>query len=179
MGQLSLAWLSRSVRDLSLTGQTGARLAPAVRRRFHSCNYGGLLPGVCIGTWRSPMHDRLTSHSNGDWCVKRVETYHRGRAAGNTRERHRNHSTGKKTPGGAGTHTGHTGAHRHTDHTDEPHNHPNPPIHPHERTTSQYRYRLARAGGPGCRTGASVCEPCVPRLPPVFSNQWFKDRGKR
>ena len=35
--------------------------------------------------------------------------------------------TGKKTPGGAGTHTGHTGhadAQRHTDHTDEPHNHP-------------------------------------------------------
>ena len=25
---------------------------------------------------------------------------------------------GKKTPGGAGTHTGHTGAHRHADHTD-------------------------------------------------------------
>jgi len=33
-------------------------------------------------------------------------------------------TTGKKTPGGAGTHTGHTGhadAQRHTDHTDEPH----------------------------------------------------------
>jgi hypothetical protein len=32
--------------------------------------------------------------------------------------------TGKKTPGGAGTNTGHTGhadAQRHTDHTDEPH----------------------------------------------------------
>jgi hypothetical protein len=36
-------------------------------------------------------------------------------------------STGKKTPGGAGTHTGHTRGH--TDHTDEPHNHPNPPTH--------------------------------------------------
>ena len=53
---------------------------------------------------------------------------------------------GKKTPGGAGTHTvpvkstggagsrdthgthtGHAGAQGHTDHTDEPHNHPNPP----------------------------------------------------
>jgi hypothetical protein len=35
--------------------------------------------------------------------------------------------TGKKTPGGAGTHTGHTGhadAQRPSDHTDEPHNHP-------------------------------------------------------
>ena len=32
--------------------------------------------------------------------------------------------TGKKTPGGAGTHTGHvrdTRAHKDTDHTDEPH----------------------------------------------------------
>jgi hypothetical protein len=37
------------------------------------------------------------------------------------------HSTGKKTPGGAGTHTGHADAQRHTDRTDEPHNHPNPP----------------------------------------------------
>ena len=39
--------------------------------------------------------------------------------------------TGKKTPGGVGTHTGHTGAHGHTDHTetDEPHNHPNPTTH--------------------------------------------------
>jgi hypothetical protein len=43
-------------------------------------------------------------------------------------------STGKKTPGGAGTHTRHTehaDAQRHTDHitdhTDEPHNHRNPP----------------------------------------------------
>ena len=38
---------------------------------------------------------------------------------------------GKKTPGGAGTHTGHTGTDGHTDHTDEPHNHPNPTTHPH------------------------------------------------
>ena len=38
--------------------------------------------------------------------------------------------TGKKTPGGAGTHTGHaghTGARGHTEHTDEPHNHPSKP----------------------------------------------------
>ena len=31
-----------------------------------------------------------------------------------------------QTPGGAGTHTGHADAQRHTDRTDEPHNHPNP-----------------------------------------------------
>ncbi len=37
------------------------------------------------------------------------------------------YSTGKKTPGGAGTHTGHADTQRHTDSTDEPHNHPNPP----------------------------------------------------
>jgi hypothetical protein len=45
-------------------------------------------------------------------------------------KRHR--CTGKKTPGGAGTHTRHTRdtrarAQRHTDHADEPHSHPNPP----------------------------------------------------
>jgi len=32
--------------------------------------------------------------------------------------------SGKKTSGGAGTHTGHADAQRHTDHTDEPHNLP-------------------------------------------------------
>ena len=45
--------------------------------------------------------------------------------------------TGKKAPGGAGTHTGHTGhtgARGQTDHTDEPHNHPPKPkdTNPHE-----------------------------------------------
>ena len=35
--------------------------------------------------------------------------------------------TGKKTPGGAGTHTGHSGARGQTDHTDEPHNRPPKP----------------------------------------------------
>ena len=40
--------------------------------------------------------------------------------------------SGSKTPGGAGTHTGHTGAHGHTDHTDEPHNHQKGPEFPHE-----------------------------------------------
>ena len=45
--------------------------------------------------------------------------------------------TGKKTPGGAGTHTGHTGhtvARGHTDHTDEPHNHPPKPKRTQTRT---------------------------------------------
>jgi len=34
---------------------------------------------------------------------------------------------------------GHTGAHGHTDHTDEPHNHPNPPrpTHPHDSATTE------------------------------------------
>ena len=57
-----------------------------------------------------------TSNPHRRELVKR----HRGEP-GHTR-------TCKKTPGGAGTHTGHTGhadAQRHTDHTDEPHNHPN------------------------------------------------------
>ena len=35
------------------------------------------------------------------------------------------------------THTGYTGAHGHTDHTGEPHNHPNPPKHPHDRATTE------------------------------------------
>ena len=38
--------------------------------------------------------------------------------------------TQKKDTGGAGTHTGHTGTHGHTDRTDEPHNQANP----HQRT---------------------------------------------
>ena len=55
------------------------------------------------------------------------------------------YSTGKKTPGGAGTHTEHTGARGQTDHTDEPHNHPPKPkdTNPHENrdSTGTYRYR--------------------------------------
>ena len=47
------------------------------------------------------------------------------------------HVYGKKTPGGAGTHTGHTSAHADTDHTDEPHNHPNPTTHPHDHATAE------------------------------------------
>ena len=38
---------------------------------------------------------------------------------------------GKKTPGGAGTHSQAHG------HTDEPHNHPNPPPHPSDRETTE------------------------------------------
>ena len=57
--------------------------------------------------------------------------------------------TGKKTQGGAGTHTwdthghtGRTGAHGHTDHTDKPHNHLNTPTHPHARShDDRDRYR--------------------------------------
>ena len=53
---------------------------------------------------------------------------------GHTRETRTHGDTGypepgKKTPGGAGTHTGHTGTRAHGSHTDEPHNHPNPPTH--------------------------------------------------
>ena len=55
--------------------------------------------------------------------------------------------TGKKTPGGAGTHIRDThGTHGRTDHTDEPHNHPNPTTLPHDLATAEtaaetaYRY---------------------------------------
>ena len=45
--------------------------------------------------------------------------------------------------------TGHTGTHRHTDHTDEPHNHPNPPTHPHDlATTESAAGSLKRASSP-------------------------------
>ena len=59
------------------------------------------------------------------------------------------HSTGKKTPGGAGTHTGHADAQRHTDRTDEPHNHPNPPTtrNPHVSATTEAAAD-SRAAGP-------------------------------
>jgi hypothetical protein len=48
-------------------------------------------------------------------------------------------NTGKKTPGGAGTFTGHADTQRHTDRTDEPHNHPNPPTthNPHVSATTE------------------------------------------
>ena len=59
--------------------------------------------------------------------------------------------TGKKTPGGAGTHMGHTGAHGHTDHTEEPHNNPNPDQH--TRTTARPRnYRIGTWASEVCGT---------------------------
>ena len=58
-------------------------------------------------------------------------------------------NTGKKTPGGAGTHTGHADTQRHTDRTDEPHNHPNPPTthNPHVSATTEAAAD-SRAAGP-------------------------------
>ena len=50
-------------------------------------------------------------------------------------KRHRGREPGPSTDL-AGTHTGHTGAHEHTEDTDEPHNHPCPPTHPHDRATT-------------------------------------------
>ena len=60
-------------------------------------------------------------------------------------------ATGKKTPGGAGTHTRHTehaDAQRHTDHTDEPHNHRNPPTThtPHVSATTEAAADSTAAG---------------------------------
>ena len=48
----------------------------------------------------------------------------------------------RSIPGNAGTHTGHMGAHGHTEHTHEPHNHPNanPPTHPHLHSTARRPY---------------------------------------
>ena len=68
--------------------------------------------------------------------------------------------TGKKTPGGAGTHTRDThtdGTHgrtrAHPDHTDEPHNHPNPTTHPHDHATAETAPDSTAAG----------TEPTTPR----------------
>ena len=61
--------------------------------------------------------------------------------------------TGKKPPGGAGTHTGHTGhtgARGHTDHTDEPHNHPLKPNDP--GAPGVKRHLAGGAGTPGIST---------------------------
>ena len=75
----------------------------------------------------------------------------------------------------AGTHTGHTGAHGHTDHTDEPHNHPNPTTHPHEqrprdgRNRGRINSRMNRRG-PGAdrfpRPTQKRPPPANPTLPP-------------
>jgi hypothetical protein len=68
--------------------------------------------------------------------------------------------TGKKTPGGAGTHTGHTGhadAQRHTDHTDEPHNHPNPPT-THGTGTEQVPNSTGKTRLPGVFLPVKRCQ---------------------
>jgi hypothetical protein len=82
--------------------------------------------------------------------------------------------TGKKTPGGAGTHTGHTGhadAQRHSGHTDEPHNHPNPPTThtPHVSATTEAAADSTAAGpeptaprGRLRRGHPQQTRPCVP-----------------
>ena len=70
-----------------------------------------------------------------------VPVRHRGEP-GHTRDTH-------------GTHTGHAGAQRHTDHADEPHNHPNPQQHT-SRTS-------ARRPKPRADSTATGPEPTAPR----------------
>ena len=61
---------------------------------------------------------------------------------------------GKKTPGGAGTLTGHTGTNGHTGHR-RTYTHPllNPPAHPHDRATTD----------PAADSTAAAPEPTAPR----------------
>jgi hypothetical protein len=83
-----------------------------------------------------------------------------------------------------GTHTGHAGAQGHTDRTDEPHNHPNPPTHnPHDHATADstrqqpqarsrplpaYRYcSVPVYRVPLCALVSRVCPVC-PGSPGVF-----------
>ena len=82
----------------------------------------------------------LNSAARGPWAM--VER--RRQFTTTRREANRQDPTGKKTPGGAGTqtgHTGHTAARGHTDHTDEPHNHPSKPndtpADPHDHATAE------------------------------------------
>jgi hypothetical protein len=68
--------------------------------------------------------------------------------------------SGEKTPGGDGTHTGHTCAQGPTDHTDEPHNHRTIPA-THQRTyTAQARPHDDRNRG---RLNSRSPEPTAPR----------------
>ncbi len=59
--------------------------------------------------------------------------------------------TGKKTPGGAGTHTGHTGHADAQRHTDESHNQPNPPT-THTPRTSARQPKPRRTQQPQARS---------------------------
>jgi hypothetical protein len=87
------------------------------------------------------------------------------------------YSTGKKTPGGAGTHTGHADTQRHTDRTDEPHNHPNPPTthNPHVSATTDKLRPLAaadsRAAGPESTAPAADSEEATPSEPDPASTR--------
>ena len=85
---------------------------------------------------------------------------------------------GKKTPGGAGTHTGHTRDTRltghichgrtcsmygHTDHTDEPHNHPNPTTHPQDHATAE-----------SAADSTVGLEPTAPRVPVPVGRTFYR-----
>ena len=66
----------------------------------------------------------------------------------------------KKTPGGAGTHTGRTGAHGYTDHTDEPPRKPKP------------ESVFERVGGPVSHpTGVLVVKSHLKRLSEIISDR--------
>jgi len=76
-------------------------------------------------------------------------------------------STGKKSPGGPG-HTRDTRAHGHTDHTDEPHNQPNP----HQRTrTAQPRDDRMRIRGRLIQQTAAGPQPRSRPLPAANSEE--------
>ena len=80
--------------------------------------------------------------------------------------------TGKKTPGGAGTHMGHTGARGQTDHTDEPHSHNHPPkpkdTNPHENRDRLNGRKNSRKPGVdrSPRPTQNRQPPANPTLPP-------------
>ena len=95
----------------------------------------------------------LNSAARGPWAM--VER--RRQFTTTRREANRQDPTGKKTPGGAGTqtgHTGHTAARGHTDHTDEPHNHPPKPK---DTNSHENRDRL--------NSRKNSCKPGVDRSP--------------
>jgi hypothetical protein len=84
--------------------------------------------------------------------------------------------TGSKTPGGAGTHrthTGHADARRHTDRTDEPHNHRNPPTthNPHVSATTEAATDSQEPAGPGPTAPAADSEEAAPSEPDPASTR--------
>ena len=70
---------------------------------------------------------------------------------------------GKKTPGGAGTHTGHTGTHGHTEHTDSTQTNLTTPSQPTNAPTPHSTVRATESVADSTAAPAAAPEPTTPR----------------